>query len=83
MIITSIIAGLIVWLFEVGMQSLNKDTRWMSNVMWDTVGRPVQMRDYRLSSFPANLLALTWSFTVYILSKSIPSMPLSLLLLNL
>lgn len=69
MIATAVISGLLVWLLEVGMQSLNNDTKWMSNVMWDTVGRPVQMRDYRLSSFAANLLALAWSFAVYILSK--------------
>lgn len=65
--LTAVIAGIIVWMFEVGMQALNNDTKWMSNVMWDTVGRPVQMRDYRLSSLPANILALTWSFSVFIL----------------
>jgi hypothetical protein len=32
----------------------------------DTLGRPVQMRDYRLSSSPANLIALFWSFLVFI-----------------
>ena len=67
MIITGFGAGLIVWLFEVGVQALNNDTKWMSNVIWDTIGRPVQMRDYRLSSMPANTLAITWSFAVYIL----------------
>lgn len=65
--LTAVVAGFIVWMFEVGMQALNNDTKWMSNVMWDTVGRPVQMRDYRLSSLPANILALTWSFSVFIL----------------
>ena len=55
------------WLLEVGMRALNTDTHNMSNVMWDTLGRPVQMRDYRLASFPANLTAIFWSFLVFIL----------------
>lgn len=67
MIVTGIAVGIIVWLFEVGMRALNTDTHNMSNVMWDTLGRPVQMRDYRLASFPANLTAILWSFLVYIL----------------
>jgi Ligand-gated ion channel/Bacterial extracellular solute-binding proteins, family 3 len=67
MIVTGIIVGVIVWLFEVGMRALNTDTHNMSNVMWDTLGRPVQMRDYRLASFPANLTAILWSFLVFIL----------------
>ena len=65
--VTAVLAGLVVWFFEVGMQALNNDTKWLSNVMWDTLGRPVQMRDYRLSSLPANVLALVWSFLVFIL----------------
>ena len=67
MVITGAVIGVIVWLFEVGMRALNHDTRYMAQVWWDTVGRPVQMRDYRLSSFPANLTALLWSFLVFIL----------------
>jgi hypothetical protein len=62
-----VIVGLLVWLFEVGMRALNTDTHNMGNVMWDTLGRPVQMRDYRLASFPANLTAILWSFLVFIL----------------
>jgi hypothetical protein len=34
--------------------------------MWDTCGRPVQMRDYRLSSHSANLVAFFWSFLAFI-----------------
>jgi hypothetical protein len=67
MIFTGVIVGVLVWLFEVGMRALNTDTHNMSNVMWDTLGRPVQMRDYRLASFPANLTAILWSFLVFIL----------------
>jgi hypothetical protein len=67
MIGTGVIVGVIVWLFEIGMRALNTDTHNLSNVMWDTIGRPVQMRDYRLASFPANLTAILWSFLVFIL----------------
>ena len=67
LVITAIGTGLIVWMYEIGMQALNHDTRWLSNVMWDTLGRPVEMRDYRLSSNAANVLAFTWSFLVFIL----------------
>ena len=67
MIFSGVIVGVIVWLFEIGMKSLNSDTSRMSRVMWDTMGRPVQMTDYRLSSFPANLTGVIWSFCVFIL----------------
>ncbi len=67
LVITALLTGLIVWMYEIGMQALNHDTRWLSNVMWDTVGRPVEMRDYRLSSNAANILAFAWSFLVFIL----------------
>lgn len=67
MIFTGIATGVIVWLFEVGMKALNHETKWMGNVMWDTIGRPVQMRDYRLSSIAANITGLVWSFVVFIL----------------
>lgn len=66
LIITSVVTGLITWLAEVGSEALNADTRWLSNVMWDTIGRPVQMRDYRLSSTAANIIAFVWSFLVFI-----------------
>lgn len=67
MIFTGIATGVIVWLFEVGMKALNHETKWMGNVMWDTIGRPVQMRDYRLASIAANITGLVWSFVVFIL----------------
>jgi hypothetical protein len=67
LVITAIGTGLVVWMYEIGMQALNHDTRWLSNVMWDTLGRPVEMRDYRLSSNAANVLAFAWSFLVFIL----------------
>lgn len=55
-IITGIATGFVVWLFEVGMKALNHETRWMNDVMWDTLGRPFQMRDSR-SSTAANITA--------------------------
>ena len=67
LVVTAVGTGLIVWMYEIGMQALNHDTRWLSNVMWDTLGRPVEMRDYRLSSNAANVLAFAWSFLVFIL----------------
>ena len=66
-VVSALVTGLIVWLLEVGAEALNADTKWMSNVMWDTVGRPVGMRDYRLSSNAANLVAFMWSFLVFII----------------
>lgn len=67
MVCSGILVGLVVWMFEVGMKALDNDTKYLRNPMWDSVGRPVQMRDYRLSSTAANVVGLTWSFTVYIL----------------
>lgn len=67
MVFSGILVGLIVWMFEVGMKALDHDTKYLRNPMWDSVGRPVQMRDYRLSSTAANIVGLTWSFTVFIL----------------
>jgi hypothetical protein len=67
LVVTAIGTGLIVWMYEIGMQALSHNTRSLSNVMWDTIGRPVEMRDYRLSSNAANVLAFAWSFLVFIL----------------
>lgn len=67
MICSGIFVGLVVWMLEVGMKALDHDTKYLRNPMWDSVGRPVQMRDYRLSSTAANIVGLTWSFTVFIL----------------
>lgn len=67
LVITAVLTGVIVWLLEIASEALNPDTRWMSNVMWDTLGRPVQMRDYRLASLAGNLLALMWSFSAFII----------------
>ena len=67
MIFTGIATGIIVWLMEIGMRSLDHSTKVMSSVMWDTLGRPVQMRDYRLASTAANITAIVWSFLVFIL----------------
>lgn len=66
LVCVGIISGFVTWLLEVGAQALNHDTRWMANVMWDTLGRPVQMRDFRLSSTGANIVALAWSLLAYI-----------------
>ena len=63
---TAFLAGGIVWLMEVGSKALNRETRHLNNVMWDTVGRPVQMRDYRVSSIAGNTVAWVWSFTAFI-----------------
>jgi len=63
---TAFVAGGIVWLMEVGSKALNKETRYLKNVMWDTVGRPVQMRDYRVASIAGNMVAWVWSFTAFI-----------------
>jgi ABC-type amino acid transport substrate-binding protein len=67
MVFSGIMVGIIVWLYEVGMKALDHDTKYLRNPMWDSVGRPVQMRDYRLSSTAANLVGVTWSFAVFIL----------------
>jgi ABC-type amino acid transport substrate-binding protein len=67
MVFSGIFVGLVVWMLEVGMKALDHDTKYLRNPMWDSVGRPVQMRDYRLSSTAANIVGLTWSFTVFIL----------------
>jgi ABC-type amino acid transport substrate-binding protein len=63
---TAFLAGGIVWLMEVGSKALNNETRYLNNVMWDTVGRPVQMRDYRVASIAGNTVAWVWSFTAFI-----------------
>jgi hypothetical protein len=67
LVVTAIGTGLIVWMYEIGMQALSHNTRSLSNVMWDTIGRPVEMREYRLASNAANVLAFAWSFLVFIL----------------
>lgn len=66
LLLTGVAVGLIVWLMEIGTRSLTSDTRVLGNVMWDTLGRPVQMRDYRLHSIPANVTAYVWSFLAFI-----------------
>lgn len=67
MIFSGFLVGFVVWVYEVGMKALDHDTKYLRNPMWDSVGRPVQMRDYRLSSTAANTVGLAWSFTVFIL----------------
>ena len=59
-------AGFVVWLMEVGSKSLTMDTRDFSVVVWDTFGRPVQMRDYRLASVAGNTVGWVWSFLAFI-----------------
>jgi ABC-type amino acid transport substrate-binding protein len=66
LLVTSFVAGAIVWLMEVGSKTLNAETRYLTNVVWDTVGRPVQMRDYRVASLAGNTVAWVWSFTAFI-----------------
>jgi len=51
---------------EVGSKSLTMDTRDFSVVVWDTFGRPVQMRDYRLASVAGNTVGWVWSFLAFI-----------------
>ena len=65
-LLTGFVAGVIVWLMEVGSKTLNRETRYLNNVLWDSVGRPVQMRDYRISSVAGNTVAWVWSFTAFI-----------------
>ena len=66
LLVSGILIGFVVWFMEIGMRALTSDTRVLGNVMWDTVGRPVQMRDYRLHSVPANVTAYVWSFLAFI-----------------
>ena len=47
LILSAFVAGSVVWLMELGSQTITSDTRYLSSVVWDTVGRPVQMRDLR------------------------------------
>ena len=65
--ITGVVCGIVVWIYEMGMQALNHNTRSISHVVWATVGRTVEMRDYRLTSNAANVTAFAWSFLVFIL----------------
>jgi len=66
LLVTGIVAGFVVWLMEVGSKSLTMDTRDFSVVVWDTFGRPVQMRDYRLASVAGNTVGWVWSFLAFI-----------------
>ena len=66
LLITGFVAGFVVWLMEVGSKSLTGETRYLSSVVWDTVGRPVQMRDFRIGSIAGNTVGWVWSFTAFI-----------------
>jgi hypothetical protein len=47
LIVSAFVTGLVVWVIELGSQTLTSDNRYLGSVVWDTVGRPVQMRNFR------------------------------------